>query len=161
MTTQIPDTLSLDGKIYEVVSWFGNTECIPKNDVLGIKTVSRTTSDHEGRIDHFGVWGNHLYLFKVEASLADPESTPLPKDARREILFRYEQMYDFDGVPTVCYEYRYDYFIYENYILSYSGDITVQNITDEGWGKPELAPEHLEEEELILTFENGVLLAVN
>ena len=42
----------------------------------------------------------------------------------------------------------------------YSGSIIVQNIIDEGWEKPELAPEHPEEEEVFLIFENGTLITL-
>lgn len=155
---QVPDTLTLNGRVYEVLAWHGNVESIPSNEKLGINTVSPSTSNHSGRVDHFGVWGGKLYLFKIEASLKDPEGTPLPENARREKLFRYEQMYDFDGSPATCREYRYDYFVYEDLTIPYSGSITIQNIIDEGWNKPESAPENFEEETILLTFDEGVLI---
>jgi hypothetical protein len=158
MTDKIADTLNLEGKTYEIVNWHGNTECIPSSEKLGFKTVSRSTANYHGRVDHFGVWGDKFYLFKVEVSLDDPENTPLPENARREKLFRYEQMYYFDGTLATCREYRYDYFVYEDLTVPYSGWISIKNVIDEGWNKPEFAPEQVEEDRILLTFENGILI---
>lgn len=73
MTTQVPDTLQLEGRTYVILNWQGDTDCIPSSESLGFHTVSQSSENWSGRIDHYGVWGNELYLFKIAATLG-----PLP-----------------------------------------------------------------------------------
>ncbi len=161
MTYQIPDSLKINGREYTILAWDGDKSCIPTNEELGIKTVSHSAANLLGRIDHFGVWGDTLYLFKIDVTLEDPHNTPLPKDARKEILFRYEQIHTIESPEPVWLEHRHDFFCYEDLIIDFTGAIAIQAPEDEGWEKPFHAPDNLYEHAILLTFEDGVLVDIN
>lgn len=161
MTYQIPDSLKINGREYTILAWDSDRGCIPTNEELGIRTVSHSTANHSGRIDHFGVWGDQLYLFKIDATLEDPTNTPLPKDARKEILFRYEQFHTTESPEPIWREYRHDFFCYEDLIIDYTGAIAIQALEDEGWEKPFNAPENPYEPAILLEFEEGMLVDIS
>lgn len=154
MTAQVPDTLHFQGREYSVLQWQGSTDCIPASEALGFTTVSPSTANWSGRIDHYGVWGDELYLFKVEASLENPADTPTPPHARREVLLRYEQLVDFEGRPTTQREYRYDFFVYENLKLPFTGSIVVVREEDD-WDRPQAAPDEEPGVPLVIEFHAG------
>lgn len=159
MTKQVPDSLQFEGRNYAILGWEGDVECIPSSESLGISTVTDSTASWNGRIDHYGVWGNELYLFKIEATLVKPTETSAPPNSRREVLLRYEQFYDFEGRPTQLREHRHDYFIYEDLKLSLTGRIIV--VADENsWAKPEAAPDQEPEAAFVIEFCNGVVEGV-
>lgn len=160
MTAQVPDTLQFEGRNYVILGWQGDADCIPTSESLGFHTATQSTANWSGRVDHYGVWGNELYLFKVEATLEAPSDTPTPPNARREVLLRYEQFYDFEGRPTELREYRHDFFIYEDLKLPFTGRIIA--VADENlWAKPEAAPDEEATVPVVIQFRNGVVEGVH
>lgn len=159
MTVQVPDTIKFEGRNYIVLGWEGDTGCIPSSESLGLCTVMETTANWSGRIDHYGVWGNELYLFKIEVTLESPADTLTPPNARREILLRYEQFFDFEGRPTQLREYRQDFFIYEDLKLPFSGCIIVER-NENSWTKPEAAAEEEAQAAFVIELRNGVVADV-
>ncbi|WP_312668699.1 hypothetical protein [Stutzerimonas nitrititolerans] len=156
MTTQVPDTLQLEGRTYVILNWQGDTDCIPSSESLGFHTVSQSSENWSGRINHYGVWGNELYLFKIEATLEAAPDTPTPPNARREVLLRYEQFFDFEGHPAELREYRYDFFIYEDLKLPFTGRVIA--VAEENlWGKPEAALDAEPATPFAIVFRNGLV----
>ena len=72
MTVQRSDTCMCEGRKWIIESWDGNLAAIPSNEELGIHTVAQSSANWGGRIDHFLVHREKLYLLKIEVSL-DPE----------------------------------------------------------------------------------------
>lgn len=162
MTTQIPDKIRFKNCNYIVLCWEGSRDCIPSNEELGIAAASLASDNFSGRIDHYGIWGDELYLFKVEVTLENPDDTPTPPNARREILKRYEQFVDYDGNPTRLQEHRYDFFVYEELVLPFSGRIIVEE-SENSWDVPMRAQEEDEKEpmSLELEFQAGKLIDIH
>lgn len=161
MTVQIADNLRFKGCSYCILKWEGNTDCLPTSEALGFTTITASTNNMSGRVDHYGVWGDELYLFKIEVILENPDDTPTPPNARREILKRYEQFVDYDGNPTRLKEHRYDFFIYEELVLPFSGRIIVEE-SENSWEVPMRAQEEDEKVamSLGLEFQDGRLIDV-
>lgn len=155
MTAQIPDLLTFNDRQYVVLAWNGNTDCIPTSQDLGFEPVTQSTANWSGRIDHFGVWGDQLYLFKLDVTLDAPETYPTPANARREILYRYEQLYNLEGRPTELKEYRHDFFVYENLKIPFTGTVTVSSPGGESWDRPQAAPEEPDGAPFVIEFVDG------
>ena len=68
-------------------------------------------------------------------TLENPDDTPTPLNARREVLKRYEQFVDYDGNPARLQEHRYDFFVYEDLVLPFTGQIVVEKY-DDNWEVP-------------------------
>ena len=68
MTTQVPDTCMFDGRKWAVEKWDGNYSAIPTNEGLGIETTAESSANWSGRIDHFIVHRDKLYLLKIEVN---------------------------------------------------------------------------------------------
>ena len=86
MTTQVPDTCMFDGRRWAIERWDGDYSTVPSNEDFGIRTVSPSTANWSGRIDHFTVSRGKLYLIKIEVSLAEGTGDKLPEKAQREVL---------------------------------------------------------------------------
>lgn len=157
MTAQVSDQIVFDGRQYRVMGWKGNVDCIPSSKALGFQTVTLSTDNCSGRIDHYGVWGGELYLFKIDATLENPAATATPPNARREVLFRYEQFYDFKGRPSELREYRHDFFVYEDLKLPFTGRV-IALAADDPWERPQAAPEGEQGRLFAIEFENGVVV---
>lgn len=155
MTMQTPDVIQFDGREYVILSWKGDTDCIPGNEDLGFSTSMQSTANWSGRIDHYGVWGNQLYLFKIDVTLEDPDNTPTPTEARREILFRYEPLIDAEG-RSIVRKYRHDFFVYEDLKLSFTGRIIMAR-SDDPWAKPQAALDEESEAMFALELCDGVV----
>ncbi|MBM5572269.1 MULTISPECIES: hypothetical protein [Deefgea] len=155
MTQQIPDICQFDGRKYQIDAWYGDTDCIPSSEALGFTTESEHTANWEGRIDHFQVCGDKLYLFKLEVNLSEGSKDYLPQGARKEVLLRYEQFTDFSGKPTELREYRHEFIVFEDLVIPFSGSMHLSTYLDD-WERPQDADEP-PIEEVILHFKNGVL----
>lgn len=163
MTTQWPDSCTIDGRKWEIEDWGGAINCIPTNNQLGFQTVSNSTANWSGRIDHFLVHRRQLYLFKVEVNLAPENKGILPFGSRREIVLRYEQAWTTNvdkGMRFVESERRYEYLIFDDLIIPFTGAIYLSYPFFDHWEIP--WPIECEDEEsaqkLVLDFENGVLI---
>ena len=165
MTAQIPDTCIFDGRKYAIEAWEGNTDCIPSNENLNIETSSRHTANWSGRIDHFMVHQDRLYLFKIEVNLVKPHQDNLTQDVRREVLLRYEPMLVTDGKGTriESREYRFEFLIFDDLIIPFTGELYLSYPYGDLWEQPLTSEEENDEEseEVVLTFEDGLLTNVS
>ncbi len=73
MTEQVEVTCTFEGKKWNIESWEGPCDCIPSNESLGFATVSPSTANWAGRVDHFLVFKGQLFLFKIEVTLSELE----------------------------------------------------------------------------------------
>lgn len=164
MTTQIPDTCIFDGRKYAIEGWEGNTDCIPSNENLNIETSSPHTANWSGRIDHFIIHQDRLYLFKIEVNLVKPCQDNLSQDVRREVLLRYEPMLVTDGKGTriESREYRFEFLIFDDLIVPFTGELYLSYPYGDLWEQPLISEESDEEiEQVVLSFEDGLLTNVN
>lgn len=164
MTTQIPDTCSFDGRKWTIESWDGSTKCVPTNSQLGFTTMSPSTANWSGRIDHFLVHKGVLYLFKVEVTLPDGDKGLLPFGSRREIVLRYDQMMSTSdqGMQMRQCEHRYEYLVFDDLIVPFTGKLQVSYPYFDPWELPwPLAEDELDvTETMVLHFRQGVLLEI-
>lgn len=161
MTTQIPDSLTLDGRKWEIECWDKSIGCIPSNQSLGFETISPGTNNWAGRIDHFLVLHDKLMLFKVEVTLHPENKGVLPFGARREIVVRYEQLTHWgkDGMKMIERPREYEYLVYEDLVIPYTGTVTISYPYFDYWEVP--WPIQDEDEETTMraavTFKDGVM----
>jgi hypothetical protein len=162
MTEQVQDSCSIDGRVWAIEEWHGDTGCIPTNEQIGIQTISPSTANYRGRIDHFLVHKGLLRLFKMEVSLALKDAPKLPKGARREVHHRHVPISwttDAGTSEEVRIE-RSDFFLFDNLIIPFTGKIDLSFPYFDGWNLP--WPLEEQDEQLIsaltLVFEEGVLV---
>ncbi len=162
MTAQIPDTCTFDGRKWAVEHWYGDYAVIPTNEALGIETQSASTANWSGRIDHFVVSKGKLYLLKIEVNFPQGSLCPLPPDAQREVLVRYETMHVFDqhGERDEIREHRFEYLVFHNLPVPFTGDLLLSYPCTDLWDQPWDADEDDDEEmrEMTLSFDGGELL---
>jgi hypothetical protein len=161
MTAQVPDKCTYDGRKWAIISWNGNYSTIPTNELLGIRTNSTSTANWSGRIDHFMVSRNRLYLLKIEVNLSDDSRLVLPKGAQREVLCRYENMlvWDEHGSREEVKEHRFEYLVFHDLPVPYTGDLHLSYPCVDYWDQPYNADEDDEDQlELMLSFDAGVLV---
>lgn len=161
MTAQVPDSLTIDGRRWAIKNWVGDSACVPTNDDFGLVTTSPSTNNRAGRIDHFMVFQGHLYLFKVEISLAPDFDRARLAGRRREVLCRYEPMTRFDNTGHHSYmkEWRFEYLVLDDCRVSLTGELQLEFPYGDGWEVPTLKEvEEVNPESMTLTFERGVLV---
>jgi len=164
MTRQIPDTCIFDGRRWEILHWEGNHSCVPCNEELGLQTVSTSTANWSGRIDHFLVWGGRLYLARIEVNLASELPAGLLEKVRREVVIRYEPMerWDAEGERIVIHEHRHEFLLFEDLLIPFTGSLHLSGPYFEGWEIPGLAQDHEPEQaEILLFFESGELIGTS
>jgi hypothetical protein len=161
MTTQWPDSCTFDGRKWAIEHWNGPTGCVPTNEQLGFRTVSPSTANWSGRIDHFLVHRGQLYLFKVEVTLAPEDKGVLPFGSRREIVLCYEQLevHDNRGMRMEERERRYEYLVFDDLIIPFTGSLHLRYPFFDHWEVPWPIDDEDEQttEEVILDFEDGWL----
>jgi hypothetical protein len=159
---QRPDTCRLDGRTWAVEQWDGNYASIPTNEQLGIETKSDSTANWSGRIDHFVVHRDKLFLLKIEVNLAEGFIGTLPANANREVLCRYENMWtiDKDGERPNVREYRFEFFVFHKLFVPYTGDLLLTYPCVDLWEQPITDDDDNEEatESLCLSFRRGILI---
>jgi hypothetical protein len=164
MTVQIPGTCFFDGRKYAIEAWKGNAECIPSNESLNIETSSPHTANWSGRIDHFMIHQDRLYLFKIEVKLLKPYLDSSTQEIRREVLLRYEPMLvtDSKGTRIESREYRFEFLIFDNLTIPYTGELHLSYPYGDLWEQPLTSEEYNEEiEQVVLRFEDGLLTNVS
>lgn len=160
MTMQVPDTCMFDGRKWAVEHWHGDLSMIPLNTQLGINTVMDSTANWSGRVDHFIVHRGRLYLLKVEVNLAEDCRDKLPNGANREVVFRYEKMWTSD-MQEVINEYRFEYFVFHDLFIPYTGDLSLSYPCIDFWEQPDDDNDDSDDrKEMSLSFEDGVLIEV-
>lgn len=161
MTAQLPDSCTFDGRKWVIEHWDGPETCVPTNELLGVNTVSPSTANWSGRIDHFLVHHGRLYLFKIEVTLAPGSEDILPQGARRETVVRHEQLTvcDKQGTRQEVRPRRSDYFVYDNLFIPFTGHLHLSYPFFDYWEVPWPLQDEDEEtlEEIVLEFQDGVL----
>ena len=162
MTTQIPDTCMFDGRLWEIEDFSGDITCVPSNQQLGISTVSQHTANWGGRIDHFAVFNDRLYLPKIEVCL-DDLSRQITENSRREVVLRYEPMLSCDknGERAVIREYKFEYLLFNNLFVSYTGELVLKYPCDDIWNHPcvdEFDEMANNKKWAVLVFESGIMI---
>jgi hypothetical protein len=162
MTAQWPDSCTFDGRKWVVEHWEGSQHCVPTNEQLGFNTVSPSTANWTGRIDHFLVHRGRLYLFKIEVTLPPENESIRPLGARRETLIHYEQwtVCDGQGERQEERQKRYEYFVYDDLLIPFTGRIHLTFPFFDYWEVPWPLQDEDEEtlDETVLEFSEGVLL---
>lgn len=162
MTEQVPHRCRYDGRDWYVEDWSPEWPRVPTNEQLGITTVMRSTANHAGRIDHFLVFRDQLYLFKVEAEVPEGQQTLVPFGARKEVRLIYEPLesHSAEGLRMIHREHRSDLLIFDDLEIDFTGTLTLLHPLGDPWDYPwplreaELEPTH----RAILEFEHGRLV---
>lgn len=162
MTTQIPDSLTFDGRKWAIEEWGGDHDCVPSNESMGFRTISPATNNWAGRIDHFLIWHDRMLLFKVEVTLDPDDKSILPVVARREILRRYDQLESWgeEGMKMVQRLREYEYLVFDDVKVGFSGALDLSWPYFDYWEVP--WPIADEDERMLrrakAVFENGLLV---
>jgi hypothetical protein len=163
MTAQIPDTCTWQGKKWSIKYWDGNRSSIPSNDELEINIVAESSANWSGRIDHFVVHKKKLFLLKIEVNLDDKVELNLPKNAMRELVIRYENRWaDIEGTKRVIKEHRFEYLVFHDLFIPYTGDLFLSSHFYDSWEIPisltGLDDDDEYEENTRLVFRQGILI---
>lgn len=162
MTTQDPDSCTIDGRKWVIEDWNGPRDCVPTNEQLGVRTISPSTANWSGRIDHFLVHRRQLYLFKTEVTLAPENKGVLPFGSRREVVLRYDQVeaHDRRGMHMAERKRRYEYLVFDDLLIPFSGRLRLSFPFFDYWEVPWPIDEKDDQttEEINLEFINGLLI---
>lgn len=162
MTEQIPDTCTFEGKQWVIDRWDGPYDCIPSSKSLGFETISPSTANWGGRIDHFLVFKNQLFLFKLEVTLRPEDNDKTPPGARRETRLIYvpRTAYEGDGEKQIIRFHEYHYFIFDDLKINFSGELELSYPIGDPWDYPwPLSEKDLEPTETAnLSFQDGRLI---
>jgi len=160
MTKQWTDTCVLEGRKWGIESWDGNRAAIPSNEELGINTVAQSSANWSGRIDHFVVHREKLYLLKIEVSLDPKVQFIQPERAMREVVVRYENMWGgVNGTTRIVREHRFEYLIFHDLFIPYTGDLFLSSPVIDLWEQPNTEDEcEADCEERRLVLRGGTLI---
>jgi len=166
MTEQIQDTCTFDGKQWNLESWDGSYDCIPSSESLGFKTVSPSTANWAGRVDHFLIFKEQLFLFKIEATLSEDDKDVTPVGARKEVRLIYEPLTEYteNGEKEIIRIHECIYFIFDDLKIGFTGELELSYPLGDIWDYPwsSLNEEDLEPtESATLYFEKGQLIDVD
>jgi hypothetical protein len=105
---------------------------------LGFETISASTANWAGRIDHFLVFKDQLFLFKIEASLRPEDKDISPPDARRETRLIYELMTSYEGSEEkeIIRVHQYQYFISDDLRINFTGELELSYPVGDPWDYP-------------------------
>ena len=176
MTPQIPDSC-----FFNWCRWEADTECnkalkdiIPTCETLGFKTDTKTTANWSGRVDHFLVYNDSIYLHKIEVNLGKDSLGFIPKNAAKEIITTYEPVtmfgdpkrFNIHNVGKQSYQkHEYVYFVFGggDFKLAYTGELTLLFPYIDYWEIPatEDYPDPEFTKRAVLTFEEGILVEQN
>ena len=137
MTKQWTDTCMWGGQKWAIESWDGNRAAIPSNAQLGINTKSESSANWSGRIDHFVVHREKLYLLKIEVNLDPKVQFIQPERAMREVIVRYENRWaDVEGTKRIVREHRFEYLVFHDLFIPYTGDLFLSYPVIDLWEQP-------------------------
>jgi hypothetical protein len=164
MTTQIPDSCTFDGRKWEIVDWEGDSDCVPSNESLGIVTRSPGTNNWSGRIDHFLVHREQLFLFKVEVCLDPSNKGILPFGARREVIRRYPvyEHHNGQGMSLVQHVVELDRLVFDDLRIGFTGRLFLTYPYADDWDMlwPIDETDFDAIREAVLTFDDGSLVDI-
>jgi len=158
MTTQVPDSLTIDGRRWAIEDWAGNRSCIPANEDFGLVTSSPSTNNWAGRIDHFMVFQGRLYLFKLQINLAPDFDRARLAGRRREVLYRYEPMtrHDKTGHHSFMKEWRFEYLVLDDCRVNFTGELRLAFPYGDAWEVPShKGADEADAETMTVVFEQG------
>jgi hypothetical protein len=162
MTEQVPDSCTFDGRRWCIDEWNGPFDGIPSNEILGLRTTSPHTANWRGRIDHFMVHRDVLYLFKIEATLSLADMPRLPTGARREVVKQHLplEVIDASGSRNEIRIERYDFFIFDNLVIPFSGKLYLSYPYFDYWEVPWPIKDGDEgiTDKIILAFDRGAFV---
>jgi hypothetical protein len=161
MTRQVPDSCTIDGRSWAIDDWSGKHDCVPSNADLDIETVTPATCNWAGRVDHFMVLENRLYLFKVEVSLPSDFDRQRIFGRRREVVCRYEPMTRVDktGQHGFIQEWRTEYLVLDGCRVDLTGTLRLSLPYFDAWETPTQAhPDDRVTDTMELRFVNGELV---
>ena len=162
MTQQVPDSCFFDGKQWNIDEWRGSFDGIPSSEAMGLKTIYTSTANYSGRIDHYLVFKNQLYLFKIEAELANEDSNFCPIGARREVRTIYEpiEINDKNGKRIEERVHIHRYFIFDDIKIELTGELTLSHPIGDPWDYPWPISEDdlLPTESVQLKFKKGQMI---
>jgi hypothetical protein len=163
MTAQIPDTCLFDGRHWDIQEYNGNMNVIPSNTVLGIHTITESTANWSGRIDHYIVYHERLYLFKIHVVMPNSWKYLIPRHCRRELVIRTERMIWTDSVGTreKLQHYRIVNLIFDDLIVYFTGDLIMEYPHYDPWSYPQsayLEDDLISSKRATLSFEFGTLV---
>lgn len=165
MTAQIPDTCILYGRIWDIVDMEGNVEVIPTNQILGISTVTESTANWSGRIDHYLIFHDCLYLHKIHVNMPNEFKDLIPRRARREVITRTERMMltDDKGTREIFQDYRITNVIFDDLLVHFTGILVLNYPHYDPWDYPQIAfqEEDMEySEKAVVTLQSGRVVNV-
>ena len=163
MTIQIQDTCIFYGRKWNIESWDGNYAKIPSNEKLGINVAAQSSANWSGRIDHFIVYKSRLFLLKIEVNIDPSYQFIQPNNAMREVLIRYENRWkDIEGTKRVVQEHKYEYLVFHDLFIPYTGDLFLSYPVIDVWEQPNISfddeKDNEDEEYQQLVFRRGILI---
>jgi hypothetical protein len=164
MTTQVADTCFFDGRRWMIEKYGGLDKIVPRSQELGFKTVSRSTANWSGRVDHFIVHNRFLYLHKIEVKLHPDYEDFVPEGAGKEVVLRYEPatICDSQGCRQSWWTHEFLYFVFGggNLKLKYTGELSLLYPHIDLWEIPATDKEDDEDysKSAILSFKDGELI---
>lgn len=138
MTEQIPDSCTITGRQWEIEEYQGSLDCIPTSESLGFTTRMESSANWSGRIDHFLVHRNRLFLFKIRVNLDDSSAGVTPSGARLEEVTQHEPVTVYrDGPPTREYRLlRQRLFVFDDLTIPFTGAMRVSRPYFDPWNLP-------------------------
>jgi hypothetical protein len=164
MTTQVADTCFFDGRRWMIEEYGGLDKIVPRSQELGFQTVSRSTANWSGRIDHFIVHNRFLYLHKIEVNLHPDDENYVPENAGKEIVWRYEPAtrWDSNGCHKHWFTHKFVFFVFGggNLRLKYTGNLGLLYPYVDLWEIPATDEGDAEDysKHAVLSFEDGELV---
>ncbi len=169
MTEQIVDTCLYDGRTWEVEDLGSLVTLVPSSESLGFDTILSSTANLSGRVDHFVIWQDELYLHKMEVNLAPEYIDHVPSydgiSAGKEVVTRYEPMTrtDSEGTRDDWWKHEFVYFVFGggNLKIKGTGEIRLLYPHIDLWEIPYTDDEEdlfTKQVRAVLTFDNGQLV---
>lgn len=165
MTEQVPDAITVDGRQWIVTDGGDNLREFPPSDKeLGIRPISTSTANWRGRIDHYIVFCERLFLHKVEVNQMVDAWKYLPPGARREerTIFTQWERHDREGMRIVERPERSYFYVYDDLLIPFSGTISGVWPYENWWDFPMAGQYDIEEvlapeKEIFLEFSDGAV----
>ncbi|MBF0107218.1 MAG: hypothetical protein HQM16_18050 [Deltaproteobacteria bacterium] len=114
----------------EAVEELNLEELVPKTEELGFEekmlSACNPTYNWSGRVDHYLIEDNRLFLWKVEINLAEEYKDFIPREAQREVITTSEWSQDFSSTDddswSLC-DTTETFFVFEDLHIKFTGSI--------------------------------------
>ena len=125
-------------------------------------TITESTANRSGRIDHYLVYHGQLYLFKVQVTMPEAYKDHIPRRGRRETIIRTERMTRIDSIGTreVFLDSKIVNLIFDDLIVHFDGNLVMGYPTYDPWEHPASVDEEdsLFSKRSTLSFRSGKLV---